>query len=60
MLLREQDKHFLWSIYAGVAIIFVWKGIWEGAYEILPEFLADPFVSGIYDADFLRANIQRI
>lgn len=44
VLLREQDKHFLWSLYAGIAIIFIWKGIWEGAYEIVPEFLADPFI----------------
>ena len=44
MFLREQDKHFLWSLYAGVAIIFIWKGIWEGAYEVVPEFLADPWI----------------
>jgi len=44
MILREQDKHFLWSIYSAVAIIMVWKGMWEGAYEVVPEFLADPFI----------------
>ncbi|HIH10748.1 TPA: hypothetical protein HA241_01000 [Candidatus Woesearchaeota archaeon] len=32
--MREQDKHFLWSLYAAVAVIFLWKGIWEGIYEI--------------------------
>ena len=34
MALREQDKHFLSSLYIAVAIIFTWKGIWEGIYEI--------------------------
>ncbi|MBI2146448.1 DUF504 domain-containing protein [Candidatus Woesearchaeota archaeon] len=34
MVLREQDRHFLWSLYSAVAIIFAWKGIWEGLYEI--------------------------
>lgn len=32
--LREQDKHFLSSLYIAVAIIFTWKGIWTGLYEI--------------------------
>lgn len=34
MVLREQDKHFIWSILAATGIIFVWKGLWEGIYEI--------------------------
>ena len=34
MKLREQDRHFLWSILAAVGVIFVWKGLWEGLYEI--------------------------
>jgi len=34
MVLREQDKHFLSSLYIAVAIIFTWKGIWDGLYEI--------------------------
>lgn len=34
MLLREQDKHFLWSLLTAVGVIFVWKGIWEGIYEL--------------------------
>lgn len=40
--MREQDKHFLWSLYAAVAIIFIWKGLWEGLYEI--PYLGNPFV----------------
>lgn len=42
LLLREQDKHFLSSIYSAIAIIFVWKGIWNGIYEI--PYINDPFV----------------
>ena len=34
MVLREQDKHFLASLYAAVAIIFTWKGLWDGIYLI--------------------------
>ena len=34
MVLREQDKHFLWSLYMAVALIFAWKGVWEGIYEL--------------------------
>jgi uncharacterized protein (UPF0248 family) len=30
MVMREQDKHFLWSLYLAVAIIFLWRGLWEG------------------------------
>ena len=41
-MLREQDKHFLWSIYSAIAIIFCWKGIWDGIYEI--PYLGDPFI----------------
>ena len=40
MVLREQDKHFLSSLYIAVAVIFTWKGIWEGIYEI-------PFVGSL-------------
>ena len=42
MPLREQDRHFLWSLYSAVAIIFIWKGLWEGIYEI--PYFGDPFV----------------
>ncbi|HLD01159.1 MAG TPA: RNA repair domain-containing protein [Candidatus Nanoarchaeia archaeon] len=42
MFLREQDKHFLASLYVAIAVIFTWKGIWEGVYEI--PYLGDPFV----------------
>ncbi|MBW2965082.1 DUF504 domain-containing protein [Candidatus Woesearchaeota archaeon] len=30
MMLRESDKHFLWSLFGAVGIILFWKGIWEG------------------------------
>jgi len=42
MQLREQDKHFLSSLFSAVALIFVWKGLWEGLYEI--PYIGDPFV----------------
>lgn len=29
-LLRESDKHFLWTLFSLVAVILLWKGIWEG------------------------------
>jgi len=41
--LREQDKHFLWSLAAAVGVIFVWKGLWEGLYEI--PYFGDPWVA---------------
>lgn len=49
MVLREQDKHFLWSLYVAVGVILVWKGIWEGMYSVpellgLPESVSNPFV----------------
>ena len=43
MKLREQDKHFLWSLAAAVGVIFVWKGLWEGLYEI--PYFGDPWVA---------------
>jgi len=43
MVLREQDKHFLWSLYAVVGIIFIWKGLWDGIYEI--PYLGNPWVA---------------
>lgn len=42
MALREQDKHFLSALYSALAIILVWKGIWEGIYNI--PYINDPFV----------------
>lgn len=42
MVLREQDKHFLWSLYSAVAVIFTWKGIWSAIYEI--PYVGDPFI----------------
>lgn len=43
MVLREQDKHFLSSLYSAAAIIFVWKGLWEGLYEV--PYIGDAFVA---------------
>jgi len=34
MVMREQDRHFLWSLLAALGIILVWKGLWEGWYYI--------------------------
>ncbi|MBR9683787.1 DUF504 domain-containing protein [Candidatus Woesearchaeota archaeon] len=34
MFLREQDRHFIWSLLVAIGIIFIWKGLWEGLYEI--------------------------
>lgn len=50
MVFREQDKHFLWSIFAGAGVILAWRGIWEGLLYYVPEeilglpYLADPWV----------------
>ena len=46
MPLREQDKHFLWSLYAAVAVIFAWKGLWDVVY-LVPFFpkASIPFVA---------------
>ena len=41
--MREQDKHFLATLYLVMAIIFIWKGVWEGWYEI--PYLGSPFVA---------------
>ncbi len=43
MKLREQDRHFLWSLLAAIGLIFVWKGLWEGLYEI--PYFGDPWVA---------------
>ena len=43
MILREQDKHFLWSLFVAIGVIFVWKGLWEGLYEI--PYLGDSWVA---------------
>jgi len=40
--MREQDRHFLWSLYAAIAIILAWKGIWEGLREI--PYIGDPLM----------------
>ncbi len=40
--MREQDRHFLWSLYSVIAIIFLWKGFWDGIYEI--PYIGHPFV----------------
>lgn len=41
-MLREQDKHFLSSLYWAISLIFVWKGLWEGIYSL--PYIGDPFV----------------
>lgn len=41
MVMREQDKHFLWSVYVAIAVILTWKGV-EGI-TLIP-FLDDPWV----------------
>lgn len=33
-MLREQDKHFLASLYAAAIMIFLWKGLWDMLYLI--------------------------
>lgn len=43
MILREQDKHFLWALLAAIGVIFVWKGLWEGIYEI--PYVGEPWVA---------------
>ena len=43
MVIREQDRHFLWSLLAAIGVIFVWKGLWEGLYEI--PYFGDPWVA---------------
>lgn len=42
MGIREQDKHFIWSLLAATGIIFVWKGLWEGIYEL--PYIGDSWV----------------
>lgn len=42
MVLREQDKHFLSSLYIAIAVIFTWKGLWEGI-ESIP-YIGTPLV----------------
>lgn len=42
MVFREQDKHFLWSIFVALGAILAWRGVWEGIYEI--PYIADPWV----------------
>lgn len=46
MVLREQDKHFLSSLYIAIAIIFTWKGIWDALYAI-------PFLGSLSCPSFL-------
>lgn len=48
-MLREQDRHFLWSLYTAVTIIFIWKGVWDAVYEI--PYIGNPwtalFIGGV-------------
>lgn len=51
-MLREQDKHFLASLYAAAGVIFAWKGVWEGIYEI-------PVIGGFSCPNFaILANME--
>ena len=45
-MLREEDRHFLWSMYSAAAIIFAWKGVWEGIYElpVIRDFVNTEFI----------------
>jgi len=49
MLLRESDKHFLWSLLGAFGIILFWRGIWASidAFGEIPgvEWLATPALS---------------
>ena len=29
MIMREQDKHFLWSLFGAIGLILFWRGVWE-------------------------------
>jgi uncharacterized protein (UPF0248 family) len=29
-MLRESDKHFLWSLLGAIGIILFWRGLWNG------------------------------
>lgn len=42
MVLREQDKHFIASLYIALGVVFTWKGLWDGFYEI--PYIASPWV----------------
>lgn len=49
MVFREQDKHFLWSLFAAAGAILAWRGVWEGLYVFFEDvaglpYLADPWV----------------
>ena len=48
MVLREEDRHFLSSLYIAVAIIFAWKGIWEGIYQIPLPYIPEVAYSFIF------------
>lgn len=41
--MREQDRHFLLSLLIAIGIILVWKGLWEGLYEV--PYLGNPWVA---------------
>ena len=42
MVMREQDRHFLWSMLVALGGILTWRGIWEGLYEI--PYIADDWI----------------
>jgi len=45
MVLREQDKHFLASLYIAVGVVFTWKGLWDGSYAVFGFFPVIPEAS---------------
>lgn len=34
MIMREQDRHFLWSLFGAVGLILFWRGVWELPAEL--------------------------
>ncbi len=34
MIIREQDRHFLLSIFGGTGLILFWRGVWELPMQI--------------------------
>jgi hypothetical protein len=43
MVMRESDKHFLWSMLGATGIILFWRGLWEGIGSL--PLLESPWVS---------------
>ncbi|MBI2668321.1 DUF504 domain-containing protein [Candidatus Woesearchaeota archaeon] len=43
MVLREQDRHFLWSLFSATGLILFWRGIWESSAAF--PYMEAPFFS---------------